>query len=556
MTRRAGGATLPARRIDSERAVSSNGSRWSRRDLLEASASLALGLSLKSAAAPAEAARTAGPAPQPGRNGARRPNIILFVPDEMRADALACYGNPVTRTPHFDTLARSGTRFASCHVQFPVCGASRCSLMTGWPTSVRGHRSLYYFLQPDEPNMLRYLREAGYDVYLFGKNDVLAPASFASSVTQWRDPRSPVKEFAAISRPQRPTTMLLPATGERRSTGDYAAVQLAIEVLERRAAERPFCIFLALFEPHPPYTIPADFYSLYRAADVPAPVPAGLTKRPSFHRALREYAGLAEVSEAEFRQVRAVYYGQVSYSDWLLGELLEALERTGRARDTALIVCSDHGDYTGDYGLVEKWPSGLEDCLTHVPLIARIPGGASGHVASELVELFDVMPTCLELADTHATHTNFARSLLPQLHGEAGDAARAAFTEGGYNTYEPQAFEPVIGGLYEPKTRLQNEHPQTVSRCAAVRTDRYKYIARPNGQSELYDCAGDPREEHNLFGDTSVRGTQEALQVRLMDWYIDTCGVPPLKRDPRGAPVLDRPARLEHVAPLATLLDH
>ncbi len=536
--------------------MNSNGSSWSRRDPLEASASLALGLSLKSAGARAAVAATPGPAPHPGRDGAPRPNIILFVPDELRADALACYGNPVTRTPYFDTLAQTGTRFASCHVQFPVCGASRCSLMTGWPTSVRGHRSLYYFLQPDEPNLLRYLREADYDVYLFGKNDVLAPASFASSVTQWRDPRSPVKEFAAISRPQRPTTMLLPATGERRSTGDYAAVQLAIEVLERRNSERPFCIFLALFEPHPPYTIPADFYSLYRAAEVPAPVPSGLPGRPSFHAALRDYAGLTHVSEVELRQVRAVYYGQVSYSDWLLGELLEGLERTGRARDTALVVCSDHGDYTGDYGLVEKWPSGLEDCLTHVPLIARIPGGTSGHVAPELVELFDVMPTCLELAGTQATHTHFARSLLPQLRGAPGDPARAAFTEGGYNTYEPQAFEPIIGGLYEPKTSLQNEQPQTVTRCAAVRADRYKYIARPNGQSELYDCSSDPRQEHNLFGDASMRGNQEALQVRLMNWYIDTSGVAPTKRDPRGAAVLDRPATLEHVAPIATLLDH
>ena len=111
--------------------------------MLGASASLALGLSLESPGAAADAAATREEAPQQRRSGASRPNIILFVPDEMRADALACYGNPVTRTPHFDTLAQTGTRFASCHVQFPVCGASRCSLMTGWPTSVRGHRSLY-----------------------------------------------------------------------------------------------------------------------------------------------------------------------------------------------------------------------------------------------------------------------------------------------------------------------------------------------------------------------------------------------------------------------------
>ncbi len=526
--------------------------KWSRRELLSAAASVALGWSVKKSAA---AAGTSAPQSAPSR-GRARPNIILFMPDELRADALGCYGNPLVRTPNFDRLARTGTRFENCHVQFPVCGASRCSMATGWPTSVRGHRSLYDFLKPDEPNLFRYLRQAGYDVFMFGKNDMLAPETLASSVTEWRNPRSPVEEFAAIDRPQFPTTMLLPPSGERHGTGDYAAIQLAIRVLERRQPERPFCIFLALFEPHPPYTISADFYELYRPADIPALPPADLPRRPLFHRALREVSGLNQVTEAELRKVRAVYYGQVTYADWLLGELLEALDRTAHDRDTAVWVCSDHGDYGGDYGLVEKWPAGLEDCLTHVPMIARIPGGTPGNVSRELIELYDLMATCLDLAGTRATHTHFARSLLPQLDGAPGDAQRAAFTEGGYNTYEPQAFEPIIEGLYGPKTRLQNARPETVTRCAAVRTPRYKYIARPNDQSELYDCLQDPRLENNLYGDGSLRELQAELQARLVNWYIDTSGVPPPARDPRGAPVLDRPAELGHVAPLGSLLDH
>jgi arylsulfatase A-like enzyme len=522
--------------------VSFGGEKWSRRKVLGVSASWALAMSLKKSGA--------------STAGARRPNIILFMPDELRADALGCYGNALIKTPHFDRLAQSGTRFENCHVQFPVCAASRCSMVTGWPTSVRGHRSLYYFLKPDEPNMFRYLRQAGYDVFMFGKNDVLAPETLAGSLTQWRNPRSPAAEFAAIDKPQFPTTMLLPASGERRGTGDYAAVRLAVEVLERRESERPFCIFLALFEPHPPYTIPADFYDLYDPSDIHSLTPPGLPRRPLFHTALRELSGLNQVPEAQFRKLRAVYYGQVSYSDWLLGELMEAMSRTGHDRDTALLLCSDHGDYTGDYGLVEKWPAGLEDCLTHVPLIARIPGGRPGTVSRELIELFDIMPTCLDLAGTKATHTHFARSLIPQLHGSAGDPRRAAFTEGGYNTYEPQAFEPIIEGLYGPKTRLQNERPETVTRCAAVRTDRYKYIARPNDQSELYDCAQDPMLRNNLFGDSSMRDIQEALQARLTNWYIDTSGVPALERDPRGAAVLDRAPELGHVATPSSLLDH
>jgi arylsulfatase A-like enzyme len=522
--------------------------KWTRRELLAAgTAGLTLGLPRSRATGSSDAA---GPVP------AKRPNIIIFMPDELRADALACYGNPVIRTPNFDRLARSGTRFENCHVQFPVCGASRCSMATGWPTSVRGHRSLYYFLQPDEPNMFRYLLQAGYDVYMYGKNDVLAGASVAGSLTQWRNPRPPASEFAAIDKPQYPTTMLFPPAGERRATVDYAALQLAIEVLERQENERPFCILLSLFEPHPPYTIPADFYHLYRPSEVPAPTPPGLPRRPRFHEAMRNISGLNRVSEAEFRQVRAVYYGQVSYSDWLLGELLEAIERTSHSRDTALVVCSDHGDYTGDYGLVEKWPSGLEDCLTHVPLFGSVPGGTPGHVASDLVELYDVMATCLDLGGTTAAHTNFARSLLPQLHGLPGDAHRAAFTEGGYNTYEPQAFEPVIDGLYSAKTRLQNEHPETITRCAAIRTDRYKLIVRPNDQSELYDCQKDPAQKENLFADLSVRDVQNELQARLTNWYVDTSGVPPEHRDPRGAAVLDRPANLSHVEEPSKLLDH
>src|SRR6185312_5588939 len=116
-----------------------------------------------------------------------QPNLILFFPDEMRADALGCHGNPVVKTPNLDRLAREGTRFANCHAQFPVCAASRCSLLTGWPTSVRGHRSLYYLLRPEDPNMFRYLRNAGYDVFWFGKNDALAPQTFQDSVTEWYD---------------------------------------------------------------------------------------------------------------------------------------------------------------------------------------------------------------------------------------------------------------------------------------------------------------------------------------------------------------------------------
>jgi choline-sulfatase len=517
-------------------------SRVTRRGFLELSGGALLGGALTGSEAGAAAAAR-DQAASPGTALTRRPNLILFVSDELRADSLACYGNPVTRTPNFDRLAADGARFSNCHVQYPVCGASRCSLLTGWPTSVRGHRSLYYFLRPEEPNLFRYLKQSGYDVFWYGKNDALSAEVFYDSLTEWSatgdtsGARGGGGGGQAGPPANGPITFLTSASGDRRNGHDYALVRSAIQILERKESDRPFCLFLAMNEPHPPYSAPADFHRMYSPADVPAPIPRTLPKRPNFHQAIRDACRLQNVPESTFREIKAVYYGQVSYADWVLGELLEAVERTNHADDTAIFCLSDHGDYTGDYGLVEKWPAGLEDVLTHVPLIARVPGGARGVVADDMVELYDVMATCLDLAGVPARHTHFARSLRSQLAGGPGDPQRAAFAEGGYNVYEPQCFEPTgIGGWYAAKVNLQNEHPETIARAAMVRTREAKLVVRPNGQNELYRYDTDPQERENLYGEGGAATLQAALHERLLHWYVNTTGIAPFEKDQRNPP--------------------
>ncbi|MHB1021121.1 MAG: sulfatase-like hydrolase/transferase [Acidobacteriaceae bacterium] len=507
-------------------------------------AGLASQVTGQSAAAEAVSAQTSKEAH--GKKSPAQPNLILFMPDELRADALSCYGNPLTHTPNFDKLAQEGTRFANCHVQFPVCGASRCSLLTGWPTSVRGHRSLFYFLRQNEPNMFRYLRQAGYDVFWYGKNDALAAESFYDSVTMWNYPDPPPVRTTgehhtahhATGKIAGPDTFIGQEKGDRRATAEYGHVQSAISILERKETDRPFCIFLPLSSPHPPYASPEGFNNMYSPADIHGLRPRDLPHKPSYIAGIRKEYGLDRLPEDTFRKVRALYYGMVSYSDWLMGEVLEAVERTNHTQDTAIFLLSDHGDYAGDYGLVEKWPSGLEDTLTHVPLIARVPGGTQGHSSENMVELFDVMATCLDLANTQAHHTHFARSLMPQIHGGAGDPGRAAFTEGGYNTYEPQCFEDnqAPGMLYYPKAYLQDKYPETVSRAAMVRTHEYKLISRPQGQSELYIYKDDPQELHNRFGDHDVASIQSDMQQQLLHWYVNTTGIAPFEKDQRGFP--------------------
>ncbi|MEE3073152.1 MAG: sulfatase-like hydrolase/transferase, partial [Actinomycetota bacterium] len=109
-----------------------------------------------------------------------RSNILLFTPDQLRADALGCFGNSEAITPNFDNLAKRGTRFSSAWSQHSVCGPSRTSIMTGWYPHTAGHRTLDNLLKPWEPNLLKYLKDAGYEVALPGnRGDV-----FAQDVTE------------------------------------------------------------------------------------------------------------------------------------------------------------------------------------------------------------------------------------------------------------------------------------------------------------------------------------------------------------------------------------
>ena len=477
-------------------------------------------------------------------NRSQRFNLIIFMPDQLRAESIGCYGHPLVKTPHIDRLASEGVRFAHCQSAYPVCTAARCDMLTGWYPHVRGHRTVYNLLKPDEPNLYRYLKQGGYDVYWYGHNDALVQDRFGESVTQWGF-FADGPEWSGQDNPwprDHPYyySFLFKEGRDRRDYPDYARVRAAIEVLERRDSDGPFCIFLPLFFPHPPFAGPAGFHDLYDPGQVPPLRPSGLAGKPDFYEAIRKSRRLDQLSGADMRRINAIYLGMTSYTDWLLGELLEAVDRSGHNDDTAVFFCSDHGEWAGDYGLVEKWSAAMDDAILHVPLIARVPGGARGHVSQEMVELHDLMATCLTLAGIEAEHTHFARSLLPQIRGQPGDRGRAAFSEGGYNVNEPHCFEPLEwfdpAHIYYPKIYLENTRPQMISRTATIRTWDFKLTVRPGGQSELYDLRRDPQELNNVFGERTYAGEQETLLVRMLNWYVRTLDVVPRGRDSRALP--------------------
>ena len=471
-------------------------------------------------------------------------NYIIFNPDEMRAESIGCYGHPVVRTENIDRLASEGVRFDNCFVQHTACTPSRCSFMTGWYPHVRGHRTLWHALRPEDPNLFRYLRAAGYDVQWWGKNDLLSPDSFRDSVTAARHPGD-----AGVARNPFPSDdpryfafLQNPLEGKVEKHGDYRCVEGAIEYL-RSGPEKPFVVYLPISSPHCPYAAFQPWHDMHDPEDLPPLRPVETTGKADFYGEIRKSRGFDGLDEWTFRKINAVYLGMISYVDYLLGRLLDALEETGHADDTTVLFFSDHGDWAGDYGMVEKWWSGFDDPLTRVPLVIRAPGNSAGHVVGGQVELFDIMATILESADVEACHTHFGRSLVPQLAGAPGAPDRAVFCEGGFDPNEPHCFEGFENRndwlsdptkVYFPKLKLQQEMPETACRSAMIRTSTHKLVRRSTGAHELYDLVKDPEELRNVYRELAYDSTAKNLESSLLDWYLHTSDVVPWDEDPRG----------------------
>lgn len=479
-------------------------------------------------------------------------NFIFFNPDELRAESIGCHGHPVAPTPNIDRFASEGVRFDQCHAQHPVCTPSRCSFMAGWYPHVRGHRTLWNPLRADEPNLLRTLREAGYEVVWGGKNDTLSPEALAASVDDFRlGDRSALPPARAGGRnpfapddPRHGSFLHEPTVSRLEELGDYRTVDGAIAYLKAKP-KRPFVMWLSLSFPHPPYFAPPRWHEAVDPESIPPLRPADLPNKPDFHQLIRKSRRLDETSPALMKHINAVYLGMVGVVDEMFGRLLSTVEEVGLADETAIVFFSDHGDWAGDYGLVEKWPNALDDTMTRVPFIVRAPGGKRGHLVREVVELLDLPATVLGLAGLAPAYPQFGRDLGEALRGAAGDPGRCAFAEGGYDPHEPLSFEGRVDSdpifkdpthIYYPKGRLQQEHPTSVCRATMIRSASHKLIHRRLGISELYDLRSDPRELVNRYADPALAGVRAELERRLLDWFQQTSDVTPGDRLPRGFP--------------------
>lgn len=469
-----------------------------------------------------------------------RPNVLWICTDQQRFDTLGCYGNGLVKTPHIDRLAAGGTLFEQCYSQSPVCTPSRASFLTGrYPRTTRGRQN-GADIPADEVLVTRLLADAGYSCGLAGKLHLSACQPRVCVRERRIDDGYHEFHWSHHPSPDWPTSDYghwLQERGVAFETPDYDGskyvkrgmpeahhqttwcAQMAGNFIEAHAkAERPWAFSVNMFDPHHAFDAPVEYLERYLEVlgQIPLPnyVPGELDGKPVFqqidHRGA--YGGnpknfpFDEMSEKDHRLLRASYWAMVDLIDAQVGRMLEALEKSGQAEDTLVVLMSDHGEMLGDHGIYLKGPY-FYDCAVRVPLVLSWAGHiAAGQRRSALVELTDLAPTLLDAVGLERHAGMQGRSLWPLLR-DAGQ--EDAHRDDVYCEY----YNAMPG------------HKDPAAHATMVRTRRHKLVA-VHGQDvgELYDIEADPTETRNLWEDAASQGVKMQMLQRLCDrmaWTVD-----------------------------------
>ena len=404
------------------------------------------------------------------------PNILFITCDQLRKDALGCYGNPVIQTPNIDRLAENGVRFDRVFTAYPVCAPNRASLATGRYPSIHGLRYNGIFLPEDELTLMEVLRRRGYATYGAGKMHFGPQWRFPPDGGPLKDPRP---EWAVSPQPE-PWEMPWHGFEQVQLTEDHRVGPYAdylarhgydtwadphsftypqhicvrsvypeehhqttwigdrsIEFLESHAREQPFFLWTSFVHPHHPFNPPAPYDTLYDPAAMPLPLwdssevagwPQAYHDKHFRTEGSHEAIGMHKVSDAEWQRVKAFYYGMISLIDKQVGRILETLARREMLDNTIIVFTSDHGEMLGDHHLVFKGTT--YDAVTNVPLIVARPGEtAAGALRTTLANSIDLMPTLLELVDAGIPAGVQGMSLVPALRDPGVQLREATLIE-------------------------------------------------------------------------------------------------------------------------------
>lgn len=444
------------------------------------------------------------------------PDVLFISVDDMNDWITPLGGRDHMHTPGLDRLASMGMLFENAHCTAPACCPSRTSVMTGVRPSTSGvySNNSQWRESPVLKNALtipEFFRMMGYTVKGGGKifhaltwietaygvdqNDSTIWDDYYPSMSRslpadvWPETYSIDQQgtvtwenVAGKGTPGRPSYFFdFGPMGTDEEMGDYKVVDWAINELNS-IHDKPLFLAVGIFRPHIPWFVPEKYFSLYDQTgrnlpefmenDLDDVSSVGISWiRRSWHRWMLENNEWANAVQA--------YEASISFSDAMIGRLLDGLEKSGRADNTIIILWSDHGMHIGEKQQWEKFT--LWEESTRVPLIVIAPGVTEpGSRSSEAVSLLDIFPTLVDLAGGENFSQLEGVSLTPLLDDPTSVREEPAIT-----------------------TFHRNNH--------SVRTERWRYIRYHNGDEELYDHQTDPDEYYNLAYDKQYREITDSL---------------------------------------------
>ena len=454
---------------------------------------------------------------------ADQPNVLFIMCDQLRADAIAALGNRHIHTPNIDRLVQRGASFTNAYSSCPICVPSRYTIRTGCESPTTG----YFNNRKPEPDVVgqstvdqrcgpylaQRMTELGYRTFGIGKfhthpryEDVgyetvfraeegAGPRDLDGGDAYYTYIRREHPEYAHIEQlhGERSEMYFMPQANPLPPELNHEAfcADRAVDMLGPEADDgRPFFGMVSFVGPHPPLAPPVPFNRLYHPDRMPAPIKGD----PAIDDAdgwlgRSRYAMFAHdaMDPVRIAACRARYYGEVTYIDWCIGKILDAVEARPDADNTAIVFFSDHGEALGDHNAIQK--ESFFEQSTRVPLLVSWPAKLGGG------RRFDGLAT---LSDLFALATSLAGQ--PELR-EGHDQLSALLSDG------PRR-ERVVGWFGRPGTREFK---------MMIRRDRWKYIYFANGGRELlFDVHADPEERRDLsvaLAERTAALRDEAQQV-------------------------------------------
>lgn len=436
-----------------------------------------------------------------------KPNILFIAIDDL-SDAVSCMQSSiVVPTPNIDRLASESTLFINAHAQAPLCGPSRASIMTGlYPSSTGNYLMVKDSLIKEGSKaasqsifMPDYFEQFGYKTMAVGKiyhqgddaktfDEYGGSFNFAGPIPEERVNYNPIGMLGKSGKTMTDWGYNVPHDS---LMADYNSAKWTVEKL-KETHNKPFFLATGFFRPHVPWHVPQKWYDMFPLEDIETPpylkndlddVPA-MGKRVSEVPMMPTADGLTERSE--WKEMLQAYYASVAFVDAQVGKLLDALENSQYAKNTIVILWSDHGYHLGEKNRVAK--HALWERATKVPLIIRTIDDKGGKVSEAPVGLIDMYPTLIELCGLPALEQLEGNSLVPLLK-------------------DPDAK------WNHPELIFYGEGNMT------VRDDRFRLTRYEDNSMELYDMKNDPNEWYNLADNKKYKKTvKELLEYFPKQW--------------------------------------